>query len=258
MITDIWFLSCVLSDVHLEMRELQVTLGAAWIEADKWLSLLLCLGVHLRLSGDHMTWLVSDLWDDEGWMGRHCHVDWGSTFVHVSIGWDASCSVGNDLERKSHMLLLALYLLLLLHLVGIREGKDGISWSTGHHHVLGHRWHRVMLKWYSGAGGDSNVGHGSSNWCGKLRELGMLVWLVSGSIYHVFWSRLRLHTECSLLWLLRGVGWRVMGTQLVIGHRGTRVHRVVGGRREFLMLEVTHFWHADEVGTSIIHESRVW
>lgn len=69
MIANIGFLSCVLSDVHLEMRELQVSLGAAWVETDERLSLLLCLGIHLRLSGDHMTLLVSDsLRDDEGRM----------------------------------------------------------------------------------------------------------------------------------------------------------------------------------------------
>ena len=256
MITDVRLLSCVLSDVHLQMRELQIALGATRIETDKWFSLLFCFGIDLRLSGNHMTRLVPDLWDDEGWMCGHCHMDRSSTLIHVSIGWDAGGSISNDFERKCYVLLLTLSL-VLLHLVGIRESEDWICWSTCHHHLLAHWRHRVMLKRYSCAGSDSHVGHWCSYWSGKLRKLSMLMWLVGGRIDHVFWCWLRLHTECSLL-LLRGVGWRVMGAQLVIGHRGTRVHRVVGGRREFLVFEVAHLWHADEIRTPIIHESSVW
>ena len=117
MVTDVRLLSRVLPDVHLEVRELKVALGAAWVEAHKRLSLLLGLGVHLGLSGNHMTRLVPDLRDDEGGMSRHCHLDGCSTFVHVSIGRDTGCCVGNDLERKSNVLLLLA--LCLLHLVGV-------------------------------------------------------------------------------------------------------------------------------------------
>lgn len=44
MVTDIWLLTSVLPDVHLEVGELQVALGAARVEADKRLSLLIGLG----------------------------------------------------------------------------------------------------------------------------------------------------------------------------------------------------------------------
>ena len=102
-----------------------------------------------------------------------------------------------------------------------------------------------MLQRYCGVGGDSDAGHGCSNWSGEIWELSMLVWLM-GSADHVLGSWLRLHAECGLL-LLRGVDWRVVGAELVIGHRGTRVHRVVGRRREFLVFKMAHIWHADEV-----------
>lgn len=35
MFTDIWFLSSVLPDVHLKMREFQVTFSTTWVETDK-------------------------------------------------------------------------------------------------------------------------------------------------------------------------------------------------------------------------------
>ena len=68
MVAHVRLFSGVLSDVHLKMRELKVALGAAGVEADKWLPLFLGLGVHLRLSGDHMTLLMPHLWDDKGGM----------------------------------------------------------------------------------------------------------------------------------------------------------------------------------------------
>ena len=50
------------------MGQLKVALGAAWVETDKWLSLLLGLSCsHLRLASDlHLSvLLVPHLWDDE-------------------------------------------------------------------------------------------------------------------------------------------------------------------------------------------------
>jgi len=49
MVTDIGLFSGVLPDVHLQVRELQVPLGASRVEADKRLPLLLRLRVLLLL-----------------------------------------------------------------------------------------------------------------------------------------------------------------------------------------------------------------
>ena len=91
------------------MGQLKVALGAAWVETDKWLSLLLGLGrSHLRLAGDlHLSvLLVPHLWDDESGMSRHCHLNGSCTFVHVSISRDTSCGIGDNLEWQCYVLLL--------------------------------------------------------------------------------------------------------------------------------------------------------
>jgi hypothetical protein len=43
MFTYVWFLSSVLTNVHLKMREFQVTLGAAWIQTYEWFPLFIIL-----------------------------------------------------------------------------------------------------------------------------------------------------------------------------------------------------------------------
>jgi hypothetical protein len=74
MVTDIGFLACVLPDVHLQMRELKVPLGATRVQTNEWLSLLLRLD--RLLLANQVTRLLSDLWDDEGgWVG-HSHLGW--------------------------------------------------------------------------------------------------------------------------------------------------------------------------------------
>ena len=67
MITDIWFFTGVLPDVHLEVRQLKVSLGAARVEAYKWFSLLFGLSCgHLRLASNHLSvLLMPHLWDDK-------------------------------------------------------------------------------------------------------------------------------------------------------------------------------------------------
>ena len=67
VVTDVRLLPSVLADVHLQVGELQVALGAARIEAYKRLSLLLSLG-HDGVCVDQLRWLrhlLSDMRDDE-------------------------------------------------------------------------------------------------------------------------------------------------------------------------------------------------
>lgn len=65
VVAHVRFLTRVLADVHLEMGELQVALGAAWVEANEGFSLLLGLG-HDALSIDELRALLSQLRDDKG------------------------------------------------------------------------------------------------------------------------------------------------------------------------------------------------
>lgn len=83
MVADVGFLARMLPDVHLKVRELQVSLGASRVQADEWLSLL--LGLCCLLLADQVAGLLSDLGHNESWVGRHCHLDWRSTFIHKSI-----------------------------------------------------------------------------------------------------------------------------------------------------------------------------
>jgi hypothetical protein len=158
------------------------------------------------------------------------------------------------------LLLLALLLLYgQLMVVGIGEGKHRISRSTGHHHVLGHRRHGVVLQWHGGVDRySSDARYWGTHGSGEVRKLSvlMLVRLVSGCVDHVLGGWLWLHAEGLLD--LRGVDRRVVRTQLVIGHGGTGVHRVVGRRRELLVLQVARFGNADEIGATVVHESSVW
>ena len=67
VVADVRLLPRVLPDVHLEVRQLQVALGAARVQTDKRLSLLFGLGHH-SLCADELWRLLSDLRDDEGWL----------------------------------------------------------------------------------------------------------------------------------------------------------------------------------------------
>lgn len=97
VIADIRLLSGVLPDVHLKVRQLQVPLCAARVEAHEGFPLLLGLyGLVLLLRWDAGS-LVARLLvmrDDEGRVAGH-HVQGRGTLVHVSISWNAR---GNHLE----------------------------------------------------------------------------------------------------------------------------------------------------------------
>lgn len=268
VVADVWLFTSVLPDVHLEVRQLEIALGAAGVETHKWFSLLLCLGrSHLWwLTSDHLSvLLVPHLWNDESWVSRHGHLDGSSAFIHVSIGRDASRGVCDELKRKSNVLLLLalwrwwpLWNCSKMMVVGVGEGKHWISRSSSHDHVLGHWGHRVVLQWYSGVDRNPDTRYWSSSRRGKVRKLSvlMLVGLVSGRVDHVLGSWLWLHAEGLLD--LRGVRGRVVWTQLVIGHGWTGVHRVVRRWGEFLVLQVARFGDADEIGATVVHESSVW
>lgn len=86
VVTHVRFLTCVLPDVHLEVRKLQVPLGATRVQTHKWLPLF--LGLHGLLLTNQVSSLLSDLWHDESWVGRHSHLDWRGTLVYMSIGWN--------------------------------------------------------------------------------------------------------------------------------------------------------------------------
>ena len=114
VVTHVRLLPRVLPDVHLEVGELQVALGAARVEADKWFPLFFSLG-HDCLSTDELRWLghlLSDLRDDEGRLGRHGHVDGAGSVVLVRIGWDA---VGHYLDRQCRGLGVVLHVGRVLH-----------------------------------------------------------------------------------------------------------------------------------------------
>ena len=252
VIADVRLFPGVLSDVHLKVRELQVTLGATRVETDKWFSLLFCLGVHLWLTwGHHVSGLVPYLGNDEGRVSRHSHLNRSGALVHVSIGWDAIAGIGDDLQRESNLLLLLMASWVVLwHTVG--EGENWISVSTGHHHVLGHG---EMLEWLSGGSTDSDTGHGGADGRGEIWKLSVLMWLLSCWVDQVLGCWLRLHAKRRVLW---SVDRRVVRAQFVIGHWGTGVRGVVGRRGKFLVFQVTNIGHGDEIWASILHEAGVW
>ena len=144
--------------------------------------------------------------------------------------------------------------------VGVGESEHRVSMSTCHHHVmLGHWRHGVVLQWHGSISRHcSNARYWSTNGSRKVGKLSMLmlVWLVS-CVDHVLGSWLWLHAE-GLLLDLRGVNRRVVGAKLVIRHRRAGVHRVVGGRRKLLVLQVACFGDADQIWATIVHESSVW
>lgn len=86
MVTHIWLLSGVLSDVHLQVGELEVAFGAARVEADKWLPLLVNLWLwRSNEAGGLLVHALGHLRQDEGRVSRHCHLDWSCSLVEVCV-----------------------------------------------------------------------------------------------------------------------------------------------------------------------------
>ena len=87
VIADVGLLAGVFPNVHLQVGQLQVPLGAAGVETDKRLALLLGFGV-LLLTNQVARLLSADLRHDEGGVTGHGHLDWRGTLVHMSISRD--------------------------------------------------------------------------------------------------------------------------------------------------------------------------
>ncbi len=121
MVADVRLLSGMLADVHLQVRKLQVTLGAAWVEANEGLPLFLSL--HILLLANQVSGRLPDLGDDESGLGRHGHLD-RSVVAVIQLG--LSGHVGrDDLKGKRNGLVWD-------DLVGVAigEGEDHVSVAT--------------------------------------------------------------------------------------------------------------------------------
>ena len=104
VVADVRFLTSVLPDVHLEMRELQVAFGAAGVEADERLSLFFGFGGVCLLANQCTGLLVhglSDLWDYEGGIRGHGHLERAHSIEIVRIGRNADVAGSRDLEWLS-------------------------------------------------------------------------------------------------------------------------------------------------------------
>ena len=91
VLADVRLFAGVLPDVHLEVGQLEVALCASRVEADKWFSLLLCLGDGVLLTDERALLLHvrSDLRHDERRVGRHCHLSGRGTVVLKVVCWHA-------------------------------------------------------------------------------------------------------------------------------------------------------------------------
>ena len=69
VLTDVGLFAGMLPDVHLEVRELEVSLGAAGIKTDEWFSLLIGLGVVSLRSDEGTIVVVAWWWKNKGWLG---------------------------------------------------------------------------------------------------------------------------------------------------------------------------------------------
>ena len=69
MLTDVGLFTGVLPNVHLEVRELEVSLGAAGVETDEWFPLLISLGVVNWSSHEGTIWVVGWWWKNKGRLG---------------------------------------------------------------------------------------------------------------------------------------------------------------------------------------------
>lgn len=210
------------------MRELEVTLGATRIETDKWFPLL--FGLLLWRTND-TAWLLRNLrhlWYDECRVRRHCHLNWSSTLVEMSVSRNTTLSSDElnwDWESNGH-------LIVLMHLIAVGEDSTRGWWV-----VL--QWNRCRCAEY-----DLRC-HGR---CGEVRVLGMHVRLVGNMYGCNLWSSLRLHTVRHL----RSVNRRVMWGQLMIGHRRAGVHGAVRWRGVLLVFQGGRGVHRQEVWASLI------
>lgn len=215
VVASVWFLACVLPDVHLQVRELQISLGAPGVEAHKRLSLL--LGFDGLVLGNQGPWLLSDLRHDESWVGRHGHLDGRRPFVNVSVTRHG----GRDefhWERES---------MVCWNDAGVGKGEDGAPAARADHGAAV-VW--VVLKWNRGCCGHEHARYRSLDRRREVRKLRVLLGLVR--THQCLLRDLRFHV------LDRGVHRGVVGAELLVRDGRTGVHGGrVGRRAQFLVLE---------------------
>ena len=248
VVADVGLLPRVLADVHLEVRELQVPLGAAGVEADEWLPLLLRLDV-LLLSDEAAGLCVSaHLGQDKGGVAGHGHLEWGGTLVDVGIS--RNCR-GDDFKGEGHRLGLDL---VSWNDVGAGEGEDGVATARADHGGTTGGVLRVVLQRDGAAGGDDDIGDGGLDGGGEVRVLGVLLGLVGP--HHGLLGTHGLH-------VVHGrVGWGVAGGLLMIGDRWAGVDGGGGGGvgrgGKLFVLQGHRGLHVEKLGTGIIHEASIW
>lgn len=192
------------------MRQFEIAFGAARIETDKWFPLLF----RFLLWCNETAWLLLhrlwDLWDNEGRVRRHCHLDRSCTLIEMSISRNTSLA-SDELDWKSNR-----HLVVLMHVIAVGEDSPWGWW--------------VMLQWDCCRCAQDNLRRPSRR--GEVRVLGMHVGLV-GYVYAChLWSSLRLHAVCHLRSGNRGV---VRG-KLMIRHWRAWVHGAVRWGRVLLVL----------------------
>ena len=189
VIADVRLLSRVLPDVHLQVRELEVALGAAGVETDKRLSLFLRFSSGRLLSDERarlvLHWL-SHLRDDEGRVRGHGHLHRGGALELVGIGGETRW-VGHQLQRDGdglvgglvllevslvRVVLLGVQLLRLRLRVGV--GEHGVRHTVATVHagdgLLGGDRGREVLQRHRGDGVVAHVGDGGTDGRGEVRE----------------------------------------------------------------------------------------
>ena len=238
MVTDIWLLPGVLPDVHLKVRQLEVALGAPWIETDKRFALLLRLG-DAGLRVDELRHMLTHLWDDERGVVRHGHLDGIASFVLVSIIRGAA-HVGHYLNWEGSRRCEVGMMGLLSD--GCRASL--VDWGEGRGVVLQRNGCRGMH-------GVATGRHWGVDRCRELREVLLLrVWyhgLLSGLC-----ARHRRHQHMWLSMRVRGVVWR----EVVLRYRWAGVHvGGIGWGRKLLMLQVEGV--REEVVTRVVHDTGV-
>lgn len=228
VIANVRLFSGMLPDVHLQVRQLQVALGATGIETHKWLALLLRFDRVLRLLTNEIARLLrhvgSHVRNDKSRVGRHGHLDRSGTLELVGIGRHA-----RELIRRRLC-------------VGVVAHDRLVDWGRVRRGGRVGRWE--MLQRTSRCHVQTDIGRGG-NWRWKLGIL-RLMHRLHGMGNQDLWSRNGLAAVRR-----RGVDRRVVHG-LVIRDGGTGVHWV-GRRGELLVLQMEGGGDVEQIGTSFIH-----
>lgn len=221
VIADVGLLPRVLPNVHLQVGQLQVALGASRIETDERFPLLLCLRHHCLCADQlgRLRHLRSYLGNDERWVAGHGHVDGVGSLVLVCVSW-GTIHPGHDLNRQ-----------------GSWSGEVGgvsVNRLSGAVFVDGGERCWIVLEGDCGCGGESAGGDRRGvNGGRELREM-LLLRLRDQGLLRWLRARHRLHHN-----LGGGVGdGGVVGREIVLRHWRARVHGGGVGRwRELLVFE---------------------